>query len=151
VPLLAHLQSSFGSKAILQGGSLFRGQATWDRLDAETEVADADEVATPEGAINLLLRPMPPETAERDATSGLLLSREDIRNPVLRSRGASWGHCLAEALGRRLSKDRAQGKRLGWLMARLWQGAYTWWAFTREEPPEQAIREALEEWIVGKR
>jgi hypothetical protein len=27
VPLLAHLQSSFGSKAILQGGSLFRRQS----------------------------------------------------------------------------------------------------------------------------
>jgi hypothetical protein len=33
MPLLAHLQSSFGSIAILQGGSLFRGQTTPEVLD----------------------------------------------------------------------------------------------------------------------
>jgi hypothetical protein len=34
-------------------------------------------------------------------------------------------------------------------MASLWQGAHTWWAFTREEPVEQAIRRMLEEWVAG--
>ncbi|OKO84680.1 TetR/AcrR family transcriptional regulator [Bradyrhizobium sp. AS23.2] len=142
----ATLVQRYGDREALVLAILLRA---WDRLDAETEAADAEEALTPEGAINLLLRLMPPETAERDTSNGLLLLREDIRNPVLRSRGAAWGHCLAEALGRRLSQDRAQGKRLGWQMARLWQGAHTWWAFTREEPPEQAIRRALEDWIVG--
>ncbi len=121
----------------------------WDRLDAETEAADAEEAQTPEGAVNLLMRLMPPESADRDATNGLLLLREDIRNPVLRTRGAAWGHRLAEALGRRLSEDRPRGKRLGWQMASVWQGAHTWWAFTREEPPERAIRKVLEEWVVS--
>jgi len=121
----------------------------WDRLDAATEAADAEEALTPEGAINLLLRLMPPESAERDASNGLLLLREDIRNPVLRRRGAAWGQRLAAALGRRLSTDPGRSKRLGWQMASLWQGAFTWWAFTREEPPGQAIRRVLEEWVAG--
>ena len=142
----ATLVQRYGAREALVQAILLRA---WDRLDAETEAADAEEERTPEGAINLLLRLMPPETAERDASNGLLLLREDIRNPVLRRRGAAWGHRLAEALGRRLSKDPAQGIRLGWHMASLWQGAHTWWAFTREEPPERAIRRVLEEWLAG--
>lgn len=140
----ATLVQRYGDREALVQAILLRA---WDRLDAETEAADAEEAPTPEGAISLLLRLMRPETAERDASSGLLLLREDIRNPILRSRGAAWGHRLAEALGRRLTKDRTRGKRLGWQMASLWQGAHTWWAFTREEPPERAIRRVLEEWV----
>ncbi|EIM29937.1 TetR/AcrR family transcriptional regulator [Microvirga lotononidis] len=142
----ATLVQRYGTREKLVQAVLMRA---WDRLDAETGAADAEEAPTPVGAINLLMRLMPHETAERDATNGLLLLREDLRDPVLRRRGAVWGHRLAEALGRRLSQDSAQGKRLGWQMASLWQGAHTWWAFTREEPPDQAIRRALEEWIVG--
>ncbi|WP_262029193.1 TetR/AcrR family transcriptional regulator [Microvirga sp. Mcv34] len=142
----ATLVQRYGAREAMVQAILLRA---WDRLDAATEAADAVEAPTPEGAINLLLRLMPPETAERDASNGLLLLREDLRDPLLRRRGAAWGHRLAEALGRRLARDPAQGERLGWQMASLWQGAHTWWAFTREEPPEQAIRRVLEEWIGG--
>jgi len=142
----ATLVQRYGAREAMVQAVLLRA---WDRLDAQTEAADAEEALTPEGAIDLLLRLMPPETADRDAGNGLLLLREDIRNPVLRSRGAAWGHRLADALGRRLSTDPAQGKRLGWQMASLWQGAHTWWAFTREEPPQRAIRRILEEWVAG--
>jgi AcrR family transcriptional regulator len=142
----ATLVQRYGAREALVQAILLHA---WDRLDAETEAADAEEAPTPEGAINLLMRLMPAETAERDATNGLLLLREDIRNPALRSRGAAWGHRLAAALGRRLSQDRARGERLGWQMASLWQGAHTWWAFTREEPAERAIRRVLEEWIAA--
>lgn len=119
----------------------------WDKLDAETAVADAEEAVTPQGAVDFLMRLMPPESAERDATDGLLLLREDIRNPRLRARGAAWGHAVAEALGRRLSDDGEKGRRLGWQMAAVWQGAHTWWAFTRTEPAERAIRRMLVEWL----
>lgn len=144
----ATLVQRYGAREALVQAILLRA---WDRLDALTEAADAEEAATPEGAINLLLRLMPPETAERDASNGLLLLREDIRNPVLRRRGAAWAQCLAAALGRRLSTDPARGRSLGWQMASLWQGAFTWWAFTREEPPDRAIRRVLEEWLAGTR
>jgi len=142
----ATLVQRYGARGALVQAILLRA---WDRLDAETEAADAEEAPTPEGAINLLLRLMPPEIAQRNASDGLLLQREDIRNPVLRRRGAAWGHRLAEALSRRLSKDPAQGKRFAWQMASLWQGAHTWWALTREEPPEQAIRRVLEDWVAA--
>ena len=125
-------------------------QRAWDRLDAETEAADAEEAPNPDGAVDLLMRLMPAETAERDTTDGLLLLREDIRNPDLRRRGAAWGRRLAAALGRRLASDPVEGERLGWQMARVWMGAHTWWAFTRDQPAEIAIRRALEDWL-GRR
>jgi AcrR family transcriptional regulator len=142
----ATLVQRYGNREALVQAILLRA---WDRLDAETEAADVEEPPTPEGAIELLIRLMPPEAAERDATNGLLLLREDVRNPVLRTRGAAWGRRLAEVLGRRLSNDRTRGERLGWQMASLWQGAHTWWAFTRHAPAERAIRGVLEEWVRG--
>ena len=54
---------------------------------------------------------------------------------------------VAEALGRRLSSDAGEGRRLGWEMASVWQGALVWWAFTRSQPAGEAIREALENWV----
>ncbi|HAI29764.1 MULTISPECIES: hypothetical protein [unclassified Thalassospira] len=120
----------------------------WDRLDVETHAADQEESLSPDGAIEILLRLMPAETAERDTTNGLLVLHEDIRNPELRKRGAAWGHQLAEILGRRLSDRPEEGKKLGWQMASIWQGAHIWWAFTRELPADQTIREILEEWVA---
>lgn len=140
----ASLVQRYGNRDRLVEAILLRA---WDRLDAETASADAEEAMTPDGAVNFLMRLMPAESAERDATDGLLLLREDIRNPKLRARGAAWGHAVAEALGRRLSEDREKGRRLGWQMAAVWQGTHTWWAFTRTEPAEHAIRRMLTEWL----
>ncbi|APO74547.1 transcriptional regulator protein [Rhizobium etli 8C-3] len=142
----ATMVQRFGNRLGLVEAVLLRA---WDRLQAETEAADAEEALTPQGAINLLMRLMPPEDAERNAADGLLLLREDLRNPNLRARGARWGHTLACALGRRLSSDQHAAERLGWQMAALWQGAHTWWAFTRTDKPEQAIRRMLEEWLTS--
>jgi AcrR family transcriptional regulator len=141
----ATLVQRYGNRQGLVEAVLLRA---WDRLQAETEAADIEEAVTPQGAIDLLMRLMPPEAAERNAADGLLLLREDIRNPNLRARGASWGHTLACALGRRLSSDRHEAERLGWQMAALWQGAHTWWAFTRHGEAEHAIRRMLEEWLA---
>lgn len=140
----ATLVQRYGNREALVEAILLRA---WDRLQAETQAADAEEAPTPQGAVDLLMRLMPPETAERNATDGLLLLREDIRNPRLRARGAVWGQTLATALGRRLSDDPEDAERLGWQMAALWQGAHTWWAFTRHEPASRAIRRMLEEWV----
>lgn len=120
----------------------------WDKLQAETEAADEEEPLTPEGAITLLMRLMPADAAEQNASDGLLLLREDIRNPKLRAKGALWGHALARALGRRITRDEEMASRLGWQMAAVWQGAHTWWAFVRGEDAGTAIRRALEEWLA---
>lgn len=140
----ATLVQRYGNREALVLAVLLRA---WGRLDHQTAMADQQEPVTPDGAIALLMRLMPPETTERDMTNGLLLLREDIRIPQLRVRGAAWGHQLAAALGRRLSPDLEEGKRLGWQMASIWQGAHTWWAFTREQPAARAIRSTLQEWV----
>lgn len=140
----ATLVQRYGSSQSMLEAVLLRA---WDQLDAATRTADENAALTPQGAIDLLMALMPPDTADYNATDGLLLLREDIRNPVLRARGAAWGLYLADALGRRLSGDAAKAERLGWQMASIWQGAHIWWAFTRSEPPEIAIRRALMEWV----
>ena len=142
----ATLVQRYGSRDELVEAVLLRA---WDKLLAETDKADAEEPQTPQGAIELLMRLMPSEHAERDASDGLLLLREDIRNPRLRARGAEWGRTLALALGSRLSADDHHADRLGWQMAALWQGAHTWWAFTRNGDPDQSIRIMLEEWLTS--
>lgn len=143
----ATLVQRFGSRERMVEAILLQA---WDSLDAETKAADEEEDLSPEGAINLLLRLMSPDTASRDATDGLLLLREDIRNLRLRERGAAWGRALVAALGRRLSADQQEADLLGWQMAALWQGAHTWWAFDQTVPADRAIREALEAWLKGR-
>lgn len=118
----------------------------WDKLDAATAATDAQAPKNPAGAIDLLLRLSPGEAAACDVTDGLLLLREDIRNPVLAARGAAWGTCLANALGGRLTGSAADAGRLGWQMASVWQGAIIWWAFRRDGEPATMIRTALEDW-----
>ncbi|HWW55790.1 MAG TPA: hypothetical protein VN047_02750 [Sphingopyxis sp.] len=118
----------------------------WDRLDALTAAADSEAPETPAGAIALLLRLMPGDTAERDVTEGLLLLREDLRNPALRARGHAWGDYLAKSLSRRLPCRSGQAGQTGWQMLSIWQGAIIWWAFKRDGDPEAAIRSALEGW-----
>ncbi|MCR6726821.1 TetR/AcrR family transcriptional regulator [Agrobacterium fabrum] len=140
----ATLVQRYGKREDLVETVLLRA---WDRLQAETETADEEEPLTPQGAISLLMRLMPPQSAEQNASDGLLLLREDIRNPKLRARGALWGHTLAHALGRRLTHNKASEERLGWQMAAVWQGAHTWWAFNRNGDAASAIEGALQEWI----
>lgn len=118
----------------------------WDLLDLATAVADELASTDPDGAIELLLRLTDSDAAEYDFTDGLLLLREDIRNPVLRARGADWGARLAHALGRRLSDDADRAMQLGWQMASLWQGTLVWWAFRRDVEPHVKVRETLEVW-----
>ncbi|MCZ8158792.1 MAG: TetR family transcriptional regulator [Rhizobiaceae bacterium] len=140
----ATLVQRYGNRERMVEATLLQA---WDRLDAETKAADDEEELSPEGAVKLLLRLMSSETAERDATDGLLLLREDIRNPRLRKRGAAWGRVLVLALGRRLSSDPEEANIQGWQMAALWQGAHTLWAFDQTAPADRAIRQALEAWL----
>lgn len=139
----ATLVQRFGTRDGMVEAVLLRA---WDQLDEATAAADAEAALDPAGAIDLLLRLTHPAAAESDFADGLLLLHEDIRNPVLRARGAAWGARLAEALGRRLCHEAERGVRLGWQMASLWQGALIWWAFRRDAEPEAKVREILEDW-----
>lgn len=118
----------------------------WDKLDALTLVATSETPETPAGAAELLLRLMHGPQTETDVTEGLLLLREDFRDPVLRARGSAWGRRLAVVLGGRLTQGSANGEAMGWQMLAVWQGTIIWWGFTRDRDPEEAIRAALMEW-----
>lgn len=139
----ATLVQRFGTRDAMIEAVLLHG---WDRLDAATATADAEASAGPAGAVDLLMRLMSGDRAEQDLTDGLLLLREDFRNPVLRARGSDWGFRLATALGRRLTDDPAAAERLGWQMASVWQGAIIWWGFRHDAAPATAVRSTLEDW-----
>jgi len=139
----ATLLQRFRSREAMIEAILLRA---WDRLDATTAAADNAAPDGPEGAIALLGELMPMGSVDTAMTDGLLLLREDFRNPMLRQRGAAWGERLATALGRRLAPDPVEGKRLGWQMAQVWQGALIWWAFTREGDAAAYVSGALRAW-----
>lgn len=139
----ATLVQRFGSREAMIEAILVRA---WDALDAATAAADAAAGAGAEGAMDLLRGLMPLDRAETDVTDGLLLLREDFRNPVLRARGKAWGERLAAALGRRLDPSPEMGQRLGWQMLHVWQGALIWWAFTRQGAAGAHVQAALRDW-----
>lgn len=139
----ATLVQRYPSKEALLRATLLRA---WDQLDALTAQCDAEEALDAEGAIAMLVRMLPTSGDETDYAQGLLLLREDMRDPVLRARGAEWGEALARALGRRLALEPAAQLRLGRLMASQWQGALLWWGFERGDDPETAIARELREW-----
>lgn len=124
----ATLVQRFGGKDRIIEAALLHA---WDALDTRTAEADADAPLTPEGAIRLLVALS--DHGDRDQhADGLLLLREDFRNPKLRARGERWGADLASRLGRRLTSDPAQADALGRLMAGQWQGALILWGFSRQ-------------------
>jgi AcrR family transcriptional regulator len=139
----ATLVQRFGTREAMIEAVLLHA---WDRLDAVTAAADVEAPAGPPGAISLLMRLMPGDIAEYSLADGLLLLREDLRNPTLRARGYAWGTYLAQSLGKRLTNDAAHAERMGWQMASVWQGALIWWAFKRDDDPDASVKTALEDW-----
>lgn len=137
----ATLVQRFGSKAALVQAALLRA---WDLLDARTAEADAVAAPTPAGAVALLVT-LSGDYSD-DYAEGLLVLREDLRDPALRRRGAAWGQVLAEALGRRLADAAGPRPDLGRLMAAQWQGAVLWWGFERGRPLPEAVAAELEAW-----
>lgn len=140
----ATLVQRYGSRDALLRATLLR---MWDQLDAATARADARRPVSVEGAIRLLVALSGQYGPDGDAAAqGLLLLREDFRDPVLRARGVAWGDALARALGRRLSADPAEQEVLGRLMASQWQGAILWWGFYRRGSIRAFVRRELGQW-----
>ncbi|HWU73500.1 MAG TPA: hypothetical protein VN137_08430 [Sphingomonas sp.] len=139
----ASLVQRFGTRDAMIVAILSRA---WDCLVATTVALDAQLPPTPRGAVELLLQLIPADEADYAFGDGLLLLREDVRDPALRARGAAWGALLATALGRRIADEHEDMRSLGWQMASIWQGALIWWAFTRDGVAGDAVRRRLEEW-----
>jgi AcrR family transcriptional regulator len=121
----------------------------WDQLDMATAAADSVHLADPEGAVGLLLALSSGYGAGEAAAAGLLLLGEDLKDPVLRARGAAWHRSLVVALGRRLTADPARREVLGRLLASEWQGAVHWWAFTHEGTLRGHLRRELGDWLAA--
>jgi AcrR family transcriptional regulator len=139
----ATLVQRFGTKPALVQTALLRA---WDQLDGRTATADATAPATPAGAVALLVALSGDYGEGEDYAEGLLVLREDMRDPVLRRRGAAWGEVLAGALGRRLADASGPRPDLGRLMAAQWQGAVLWWGFERRRRLAEAVQAELEAW-----
>jgi AcrR family transcriptional regulator len=138
------LVQRFGTKAAMLRASLLRA---WDRLDAETVRLAQSVPKTPAGAIALLSGLS--KDYGGDAVSyadGLLLLREDLRDPALRARGSAWGTTLADALDRCLHVEGEAGP-LGRLMLSQWQGCLLWWGFEPEGAIEDYVRRQLQRFL----
>lgn len=139
----ATLVQRFSTRAGLLQATLLRA---WDRLDAATTQADIAADLSVDGAISLLVSLS--ESGENNYGEGLLVLREDMRDPILRARGSAWGRALAFALGRRLTDDSRRQELLGRLMASQWQGAQLWWAFSRDGDFVVHIEAELRAWCL---
>ncbi|MFI6485587.1 TetR/AcrR family transcriptional regulator [Nonomuraea sp. NPDC050663] len=110
----------------------------WDRLDALTGELAATAPPTPAGAIELLVGLSGQYEGAEAYGEGLLLLREDVRDPVLRARGVAWEEALTAALDARLA-----GEGVGSALAAQWQGSLTWWAFRADRPLGEFLTERL--------
>ena len=126
----ATLVQRFGSKDGLRQRALLRA---WDRLDART----AELAEQPIDAVELLVGLSGQYDEIEQYAENLMILREDLRDPVLRARGAAWETEPIAAL------DARCGDGSGALLAAHWQGAVTWWAFRPHERLDEHLRESL--------
>lgn len=140
----ATLVQRFGSKAELIRAALLRA---WDGLDSRTAALAAQTPRTPEGAIGMLVA-LSGGYGDIDAyAQGLLVLREDFRDPVLRRRGAAWKKALASALDECFAGVAGAAPGMGVLMAAQWQGLLTWWGFDPVDDVERAIEDGLRRFV----
>ncbi|MEZ2332435.1 TetR/AcrR family transcriptional regulator [Mesorhizobium sp. RCC_202] len=124
------LVQRFKSKALLKQRTLLHA---WDRLDRNTEEAARWAAKTPTGAIELLVTLSGSYGDIQSYAEGLLILREDLRDPVLRARGATWKAALSKALADCFAGEANMPEDIGLLMASHWQGSLLWWSFDPDE------------------
>ncbi|MEX0409267.1 TetR/AcrR family transcriptional regulator [Aquibium sp. LZ166] len=120
----------------------------WDGLDAQTEALASSIPRTPAGAIDLLVGLSAQYGGIEEYAEGLLLLREDLRDPVLRARGAIWKSRLCPVLDECFAGTAGVPESIGLLMAAQWQGALLWWAFDPKVPVQEFVEDGLG-WFVS--
>jgi AcrR family transcriptional regulator len=141
----ATLVQRFGSKAALKQAALLHA---WDGLDEKTATLAASAPRTPAGAIGLLVGLSNYGDIDTYA-EGLLVLREDLRDPALRARGANWRDALTQALDRRFDATPHAPPGIGLLMASHWQGSLLWWGFDPKGSVEDHVRASLEAFVAA--
>ena len=122
----ATLVQRFGNKARLKQRTLLHA---WDGLDDKTSTLAAAVPKTPAGAIELLVALSQGYGGIESYADGLLVLREDLRDPMLRARGAAWKASLSKILADCFTEMSDPPKDVGLLMASHWQGSLFWWSF----------------------
>jgi AcrR family transcriptional regulator len=138
----ATLVQRFGSKPALLKAAMLHA---WDMLDANTQAAIAAAPHSQEGVIHLLLALSHAYGDIETYADGLLMLREDLRDPELRDRGKAWQAVLAEAIAARLpghSPDTAS------LILDQWQGSLLWWSFDPREKVEHYVERRLRAFLA---
>lgn len=141
----ATLVQRFRTKAKLKQATLLHA---WDGLDAKTAALAASTPKTPEGAIELLVGLSDYGGIETYA-EGLLVLREDLRDPVLRARGAAWKAALSAALDERFAGIAGVPRGIGLLMASQWQGSLLWWGFDPQGRVEDFVAAGLRGFVAA--
>lgn len=141
----ATLVQRFGNKRQLKQRTLL---FAWDALDSDTEELAASVPKTPEGAIQLLVGLTGQYGDIEDYAEGLLLLREDLRDPILRARGAAWRDTLCAALDACFASVPGVPPGIGLLAATHWQGDLLWWGFEPRPSVEEYVEASLKHFVA---
>ncbi len=117
----------------------------WEKLELRTRELAAATPRTPDGAVELLVGLSQQYDGVNSYGDGLLILREDVRDPVLRACGVAWVRELVAELEVRLSALSKAGA--GFALAAFWQGSVTWWAFRAEPSLPTYLTDKLQEFI----
>lgn len=140
------LVQRFKSKAELVQSTLLHA---WDRLDEKTAALAAAAPKTPEGAIELLVGLSKDYGGIEAYANGLLVLREDLRDPVLRARGAGWKAALSRALDGCFGEVPGAPRGVGLLMATQWQGSLLWWSFDPQGVVDSFVEDSLRRFVAA--
>lgn len=142
----ATLVQRFGSKDDLKRAALLHA---WDHLDGETARLAATLPKTPMGAVDLLVRLSGNYGGIEAYAEGLLVLREDLRDPVLRARGAAWKTVLTRSLDDCFAGVPSAPHDIGLMMASVWQGALLWWGFDPKVDVTDFVEQNLERFVTA--
>lgn len=144
----ATLVQRFESKTRLKQSTLLYA---WDRLDAKTAQLANTIPKSVEGAIELLVALSRDYGGIESYADGLLVLREDLRDPTLRARGLLWKDKLCAVLESCFASASVP-TGIGLLMASQWQGSLLWWSFDPKGKVECFVEEDLNRFVaaIGK-
>jgi AcrR family transcriptional regulator len=142
----ATLVQRFENKARLKQATLLHA---WDRLDRKTAELAMAAPKTPRGAIALLVALSKDYGGIESYAEGLLVLREDLRDPILRARGAAWKSALSRALDECFADAPDAPAGIGMLMASQWQGSLLWWGFDPKGRVEDYVGKSLRHFVAA--
>ncbi len=141
----ATLVQRFKTKAGLKRATLMQG---WDQLDEKTTGLADSLPKTPDGAVEMLVALSGSYGGIEAYAEGLMVLREDFRDPDLRARGAAWKEALSAALDERFADVSGAPRDIGLLLATHWQGSLLWWGFDPKEQISAYVQRVLERFIA---